>query len=221
MTIPPGQQDPYRNKKQGLSQNVMVACDFDMKFVHVHAGWEGSASSDARVLQDALDHGFNVPPGNFYLVDAGYANTPQFIAPYQGTRYHLRKQGRVHQRPQCYKELFNLRHAQLRDHVERIIGILKARYPILKAATMFDIDTQVDIVVACCVLHNFIRLHNGDMTLPDRATTDTNESTMKDVPGGDAKYKKDVILFNNLRQAGNEMRDAMAMQMWADYIARR
>lgn len=220
MTIPPGQQDPYRNRKQGLSQNVMVACDFDMKFVHVHAGWEGSAS-DARVLQDALDHGFNVPPGNFYLVDAGYANTPQFIAPYRGTRYHLQEQGRVQQRPQCYKELFNLRHAQLRNHVERIIGILKARYPILKAATMFDIDTQVDTVVACCVLHNFIMLHNGDMTLPDRATMDINESNMKDVPDGDAKYKKDVILFNNLRQAGNEMRDAMAMQMWADYIARR
>ena len=86
---------------------------------------------------------------------------------------------------------------------------------------MFDIDTQVDTVVACCVLHNFIRLHNGDMTLPESATMDINESNMKDVPDGDVKYKKDVIVFNNLRQAGNEMRDAMAMHMWADYIARR
>jgi hypothetical protein len=42
MTIPTEQQEPYR-KKQGLSQNMMVACDFDLKFVHVHAGWEGSA----------------------------------------------------------------------------------------------------------------------------------------------------------------------------------
>jgi hypothetical protein len=53
----------------------MVACDFYLKFVHVNAGWEGSAL-DARVLQDALNHGFEVPPGKFYLVDAGYANTP-------------------------------------------------------------------------------------------------------------------------------------------------
>ena len=49
MTIPIAKQEPYRNRKQGLSQNMMVACDFDLKFVHVHAGWEGSAS-DARVL---------------------------------------------------------------------------------------------------------------------------------------------------------------------------
>ena len=53
MTIPPGQQEPYRNRKQSLSQNMMVACDFDLKFVHVHAGWEGS-TSDARALQDAV-----------------------------------------------------------------------------------------------------------------------------------------------------------------------
>lgn len=116
LKLSPHEQEPYRNRKQTLSQNVMVACDFDLKFVHVHAGWEGSAS-DARVLQDALNHGFQVPPGKFYLVDAGYANTPQFLAPYRGTRYHLQEQGRARQRPRNYKELFNLRHAQLRNHI--------------------------------------------------------------------------------------------------------
>ena len=220
MTIPDGQQDPYRNRKQGLSQNAMVACDFDLKFVWVHPGWEGSAS-DARVLQDALNHGFSVPPGKFYLVDAGYANTPQFLAPYRGTRYHLQEQGRAQQKPQSYQELFNLRHAQLRNHIERIIGILKKRYDILKAATSYDINTQVDISMACCMLHNFIRLHNGDMTLPERCTEDIDESNMEAVPDGDTQYNVDVPAFNSMRQAGNAMRDAMAKAMWADNIARR
>jgi hypothetical protein len=58
----------------------MVACDFNSKFVHVSAGWEGSAA-DVQVLQDAMAHGFYVPIGKFYLVDAGYTNTPNFIAP--------------------------------------------------------------------------------------------------------------------------------------------
>lgn len=52
----------------------MVACDFDLHFVYVRAGWEGSAS-DARVLQDSLDNDFEVPQGKYYLVDAGYENT--------------------------------------------------------------------------------------------------------------------------------------------------
>jgi hypothetical protein len=112
MAVPFAKQEPYRNRKQGLSQNVMVACDFDLKFVYVHAGWEGSAS-DARVLQESLNHGFSVPPGKFYVVDAGYANTPKFLAPYCGTRYHLHEQGRAAQKPQNYKELFNLQHTQL------------------------------------------------------------------------------------------------------------
>ncbi|WVZ62320.1 hypothetical protein U9M48_012082 [Paspalum notatum var. saurae] len=43
-------------QKGTLSQNVMVACNFDNQFVHVSAGWEGSAS-DVRVLQDALQNG--------------------------------------------------------------------------------------------------------------------------------------------------------------------
>jgi hypothetical protein len=102
----------------------MVECDFNGQFVHASAGWEGSAS-DAQVLQDALAHDFYVPSGKFYLVDAGYANTPSFIAPYRNFRYHLQEQSRSKQRPSNAKELFNLRHAQLRNHVEHIIGVVK------------------------------------------------------------------------------------------------
>ncbi|XP_039145517.1 uncharacterized protein LOC120282731 [Dioscorea cayenensis subsp. rotundata] len=72
----------------------MVACDFDLRFVYVRAGWEGSAS-DARILQRSIEQGFEVPRGKYYLVDAGYANTPNFIAPYRGVRYHLQEQDAV------------------------------------------------------------------------------------------------------------------------------
>jgi hypothetical protein len=138
----------------------MVACDFNSKFVHVSAGWEGS-TADARVLQDAMAHGFYVPTGKFYLVDAGYANTPNFIAPYRNVRYHLQEQARSNLRPSNAKELFNLRYAQLRNHVERIIGVLKMRIPILKCASYYSIETQRDIVLAGCVLHNFIKINDG------------------------------------------------------------
>ncbi|KAM0903096.1 hypothetical protein ACQ4PT_018891 [Festuca glaucescens] len=149
VSISPTEQDPYRNRKGTLSQNVMVACDFENHFVHVSARWEGSAS-DARVLQDALQNNFYVPEGKFYLVDAGYANTPNFIAPYRNVRYHLQEQGRSNHRPKNPQELFNLRHAQLRNHVERIIGTLKKRFAVLKCATQYPIDSQAEIAIACC-----------------------------------------------------------------------
>ncbi|XP_066160728.1 uncharacterized protein [Oryza sativa Japonica Group] len=220
MILPLDQQEPYRNRKQTISQNVMVACDFDLKFVHVHAGWEGSAS-DARVLQDALNHGFEVPPGKFFLVDAGYANTTQFLAPYRGTRYHLKEQGRANQKPQNYKELFNLRHAQLKNHIERAIGVLKMRFPILKTGSHHPARKQVDISVACCVLHNFIRLHNGDMVWPSNCRLEIDPDHIVDVPNGDENYNGDVQEFNNSREAGNRKRDDMAQRMWNHYVARR
>ena len=198
----------------------MVACDFDLKFVHIHPGWEGSAS-DARVLHDALNHGFEVPDGKFYLVDAGYAKTPQFLAPYHGTRYHLNQQGRVRQRPQNYKELFNLQHAQLRNHIERIIGIWKMRSPILKVTSHYPKEKQVDITVACAVLHNFIRLHNGDMTWPSDDTMDIDHELIIDVPNGDHNYHEDIRAFNYSREAGNQMRDNIANHMWEQYVSQR
>ena len=141
---------PFRNRKGTLSINVMVACDFDLNFTFISSGWEGSAT-DFRVLRSAMSKGFQVPPGKFYLVDGGYAN-----------RYHLKEFGDGHRRPQNPKELFNHRHALLRNHVERALGVLKKRFPILKVATFHMLENQVKIPIAASIFHNLIRLLHGD-----------------------------------------------------------
>ncbi|KAJ3679508.1 hypothetical protein LUZ60_017519 [Juncus effusus] len=208
-------QDPYRNRKQTLSQNVMVACNFDNRFIFVLAGWEGSAS-DALILKSAIDEcNFYVPSDKFYLVDAGYANTPNFIAPYRGVRYHLNEQAKANKRPKDYKELFNLRHSQLRNHVESIIGVLKMRFPILKTATYHTLDSQRDIVTAACVLHNFIVNHNGDMN--SESTPEISPNEFVAIPDGDSIYDGNVESLNNERQTGALKRNEIAMKMWEDY----
>ncbi|XP_039119042.1 uncharacterized protein LOC120255240 [Dioscorea cayenensis subsp. rotundata] len=135
----------------------------------------------------------------------------------RGVRYHLQEQGRAQTRPSNYKELFNLRHASLRNHVERIIGILKMRFPILKVATFHPIDSQTDIVVAACMLHNFIRIHNGTDVVEDF----DNEAEETIVPNGDESYGEDVETMNFERTAGARKRDEIAMQMWNDYCSYR
>ncbi len=139
----------------------MLACDFDLNFTFISSGWEGSAT-DARVLRSALLRGFCVPEGKFFIVDGGYANTPSFLAPYRGVRYHLKEFGYGHQRPSNHKELFNHRHALLRNHIERAIGVLKKCFPILKVGTLHNIKNQVKIPAVAVVFHNIIRMHNGD-----------------------------------------------------------
>lgn len=93
--------------------------------------------------------------GKYYVVDCGYANAPGFLAPYRNSRYHL-STFRDNHRPQDPKELFNHQHASVRNVVERVFGLLKGRFPILKVAPHYPIDTQVKIVIACCILHNHI-----------------------------------------------------------------
>ncbi|ETV65967.1 hypothetical protein H257_17445 [Aphanomyces astaci] len=105
--IPASKTAPFHDRK-GVTMNVLAACDFDLVFTFVLAGWEGSAGDG---------------------------------------------------KPRTKEELFNLRHAQLRNCIERILfGILKMRFPVLSSGVRYDCAFQVDVVLALCVVHNFIRL---------------------------------------------------------------
>jgi hypothetical protein len=55
----------------------------------------------------------------------------------------------------------NRRHAQIRDHVECIIGVVQMHFQILKRALYHPTDSQSDIVLACCALQNSICSHEG------------------------------------------------------------
>jgi hypothetical protein len=60
-------------------------------------------------------------------------------------------------------ELFNHRHSSLRVTVERAIGSVKRRFKILYDATpFFPFKTQVDIVVACYIIHNWVIQDGSD-----------------------------------------------------------
>ena len=141
----PSGSDPkaFRNRKGFYSQNVLAACSFDLKFVYVLAGWEGSAS-DASIFADATCKDFNIPAGKYYLGDAGYALNVKCLTPYRGVRYHLREWNQGNQRPRNAKELFNLRHAKLRNAIERIFGVLKKRFPVLTMAPEYPFESQVN-----------------------------------------------------------------------------
>ncbi|KAL9688466.1 hypothetical protein QQ045_032887 [Rhodiola kirilowii] len=113
----------YRGRKPYPTQNVLAACDFNLRFTYVMPGWEGS-TSDSRILDNALQRNMDkliVPRGKYYLVDAGFQLRTGFLAPYRSTRYHL-KEYTVHQ-PENPNELFNLRHASLRNTIERAFGV--------------------------------------------------------------------------------------------------
>ncbi|KAK3221211.1 hypothetical protein Dsin_008236 [Dipteronia sinensis] len=67
--------------------------------------------------------------GKYYLFDVGYMVRSGLIAPYRGVHYHLKEYS---SHPlENYREVFDLRHASLRNAVERAFGVLKKRFPII------------------------------------------------------------------------------------------
>ena len=93
--------------------------------------------------------------GKSYLADASHANKHGFLAPFRCVRYHLKEWSTTHA-PRNEYELFNLRHAKLRNIMERTFAVLKQHFDLLQIATQYPMKTQVKTIVECYVLHNFI-----------------------------------------------------------------
>lgn len=95
--------------------------------------------------------------GYYYLCDNGYANSEGFLTPFRGVRYHLKEWGPGTESPQNAIELFNMRHTKARNVIERAFAVLKMRWGILRSASFYPIKTQIRLIMACFLLHNFIR----------------------------------------------------------------
>ncbi|WVZ70927.1 hypothetical protein U9M48_019556, partial [Paspalum notatum var. saurae] len=203
--VPSKMQAAFRGRKHYTTQNVLAAVDFDLKFTYMLARWEGSAY-DALILADALERadGLTVPEGKFYLVDAGYACRPGFLPPYRGTRYHLKEYGGRNY-PTNARELFNLRHSSLRVTIERAFGALKNCFRIIDNKQFHPFKTQVKLVLASCILHNWILAHGGDEVIPPESSW---------VPNSSAPHGHGVAVDDN--SAWSNIRDEWAAQMWSN-----
>ena len=147
----------------------------------------------------------NVMLGKYYLADAGYAARREFLPPFRQTRYHLRE-WRGNNRPRTQNELFNLRHSSLRTTVERAFGTLKNRFKVLTTRPYYPFPSQVRVVIACCILHNWKLLNGG----PDELVY-SEQNWFEQYPRSAGRVQRD------LREEQREVlrdRDAMAANMW-------
>ncbi|XP_042066675.1 protein ANTAGONIST OF LIKE HETEROCHROMATIN PROTEIN 1-like [Salvia splendens] len=213
MHVPNEDKPRYRSRKGQICTNTLAVCDRKMRFVYVLCGWEGSAG-DARVLRDAVtrEHGLKVPRGNYYLCDNGYANSDGFLTPYKGVRYHLKEWGVGTQAPQNAREIFNMRHTKARNVIERAFAVLKMRWGILRSASYYPSKIQIRLMIACFLLHNFIRseMENDPMEI------DLDNATPIDVGQGEGHATEFVDIVEP-SPAWTNMRDTLAESMWNGY----
>ncbi len=116
------------------------------------------------------------------------------------------------------EEIYNLRHAQARNVVERIFGVLKERYDILNNPPNFSMDIQIRIPPALAAMHNFILRYDPDDL----------EVVLQEMDGDDRRHEDPIpALADGLLATGaitrreetraSAKRDRIATKMWADY----
>lgn len=175
-----------------------------MKFTYVLSRWEGFAYN-ATILNDSLRRpdGLKLPGGKFYLADAGYACRPGILPPFRSTRYHLNAFSAWNYQ-KTPEKLFNLRHSSLRVTVERVFAVLKNRFKILDQKPFHSFPTQVKLVLASCILHNWILQFGADEYFPAEEDVVPDEN---DTNGGHGVAQNDCSAWKSRHQ--------WALDIWA------
>lgn len=144
---------------------------------------------------------------------------PQFLS---------RKFSHLHSRPTTPEELFNLRHSQARNCVERIFGITKRRFGVFSHAPEYPIETQAKLVPAIAALHNFLRIHDRTDEASDLGQNSLGREHSGSIDGFvDSPVEPREVTPEELgmhiteaeRHRASARRDRIAQQMWADYVA--
>ena len=125
--------------------------------------------------------------------------------------YHLKEYSILP--PKNAKELFNLRHASLCTAIKRAFGVLKKRFPII-ASTIepnYCVDTQNEIILACCIHHNYLMSVDLDESLiaeVDEEVLHSHHECVAPTPREDDEDAKQ----------GDIIRDSIASAMWQNYV---
>lgn len=102
-----------------------------------------------------------------------------------------------------------MRHSKARNIIERAFVVLKMRWGVLRSASFYPIQTQIRLIMACFLLHNFIR---REMRVdPVEAALDGDESN---VVHGENYIAINYVDCVEPSPEWTALRDSIAMEMW-------
>ena len=147
------------NRKGFYSLILQATVDCEPLFTDIYVGWPGSVH-DGRVwrnsplkrkLDEVIENNYNnqdfILRNAHLLGDAAYARTTTMIPPFKDNGRLRHKHRR-----------FNKRHSGTRMTVERCFGMAKGRFGTLRLLNHRSLKLQCEVIVACCILHNFVML---------------------------------------------------------------
>lgn len=146
----------YHGRKHQYSLSVMIIND-DMKRIRMYNAGNPGCVHDSRIysqmpLFTQPDQYFN-NQRYFILGDSAFVNSPTMVTSYKAPRGHALSKD---------QEAFNTSLGRIRVTSEHTIGMLKARFPILRSLPMRITNNKnsvrriIRIIECCIILHNIL-----------------------------------------------------------------
>ncbi|KAM4045446.1 putative nuclease HARBI1 [Anomaloglossus baeobatrachus] len=174
----------YHNYKGFFSIILMAVANADYDFVMVDVGLNGRISDGGalehtefgrRLLRSQLrlpNNSQTINNLNFvFLGDEAFPLKKKLLRPYPQNTLNAQR------------TVFNYRLSRARRVVESAFGFLASRFRIFHTAINLKIETIDKVVLACCVLHNFLRKREGRHYIPVGYVDTVNDVTGELIPG--------------------------------------
>lgn len=156
----------YFNYKHFFSIVLLAVCDSNYRFLFVDVGSYGK-SNDCSIFQDSLffkkltESTLNIPESkpisnvdatplpHVFVADDAFGLSKQIMCPYAGKIL-----------PHS-KRIFNYRLSRARRYIECTFGIMTNKWRIFHRPLNVSLELANGIILACCVLHNYVRERDG------------------------------------------------------------
>lgn len=199
--VPPKNSGSYYfNYKKTHSIVLMAIADANCEFIYCSVGTNGRVSDGGVInhttfYEKLICNQLNIPEQAklsnsdkfleyVFVGDEAFAMRPDLIKPYN--RESLNRNRRI----------FNYRLSRARRVVENAFGILASRFRIFRAPINLKVENIETVVLASCVLHNFLRRNAADYYTPP-GTLDSEDIVNNEVQLGE---RCDPELVHNLQR---------------------
>lgn len=165
----------YYNYKEFFSIILLAVVNADYEFIFVSVGAEGKASDGGVFNMSGLKQHMEDPQNPLNIPPPSHVHGIPGRLPYYLVSDDAFKLDRYMQKPfpgyalTRKQKIFNYRLSRARRIVENTFGILSCRFRLLRRSIEVHPDTGQEIVMACCLLHNYLRKNARSTYLPPDA----------------------------------------------------
>jgi hypothetical protein len=145
----------FFTRKSRYSVNSLIVSDDICNILYVYCGWPGSTHDNrvwrhCKLYKQVAQH---FSPGQYLLSDSAFNPGTNIVPAFKSLPGQVLPDSKV---------FFNARLSSARIKIEHTNGLLKERFPILTRVDVLikkdrDVAKIVQLVTACCVLHNMLQ----------------------------------------------------------------